>query len=408
MGGFYTSQGSATLQNNNSDSRLLGYIGITGSGLVSISSSNGIVSVGSGAVLLVDGNKAQDGYDRITTDGMTQSSSLHLGGGANKLVVIDNDTQVNGSLSVAGIITQSGIPVATQNDVNTLKSAINSEVNRAQSAENKISQRVDQVSNVAAASIFNITAQELTPDGMREHGLGLNATIAGRSNGSSEVKLGVSKNLSDGFVAGLGVGAETGRASASLIKSVAITENINLGVGANYDGKNLTLGPNVSIHQNGYGVGASLAGPSILLGGVTVPLANPALGAANVAVAAITGAWNGVTGKTKAEIADLKKQLELAHSDLEEANTKADQALVKAEMAQSRAVHAETMLLEYEGRLIESQALAQNQVHVVAELSESLASLRQVVYQLLAEKEMRTMVKSQAPKSPKPARPKSQ
>jgi len=75
----------------------------------------------------------------------------------------------------------------------------------------------------------------------------------------------------------------------------------------------------VTLHKDGYGMGASTFGPSVLINNVSIPIGPTAT--ANLLVTGIVGAYKAITGKTKKEIDDLKTQLSEKDKTLEEMKT---------------------------------------------------------------------------------------
>ena len=278
------------------------------------------------------------------TNGVSVTNAQVVNG--NLMITLSNNTtidvgSVSGNSNNAQVTTNSNNIATLQGQVTTLQNqtmantaAITAETNRAQVAEAKIENKVERNTNVAGAIGVNIIAQELTPDELKAQGISFNSTLMQQNDGTSEMRVGVNKDLGNGFYAGVGVGVSDGNIGASVGKNIDVTENFRVGVGASADSSGVNIGPNAMLHtQNGYGVGLSTFGPSVMIGGTTLPVAGP-LVAPNLVVVGVVGAYKAITGKTKAEMDTLNKKV----ADLTEENQhlKQDLAQVMAYIKQQQ------------------------------------------------------------------------
>ena len=222
--------------------------------------------------------------ERHALHGFMQAAR-HVGGGAAKV-----DVKVDGRLYVQG----------RQEDVA------------------KTLTRTERAVNIGASSMINIIAQELTPESLTKEGVSFNSTV-GAHAGGTEVRVGVNKDLGEGISVGAGVGASSGHGSLYIGKSHDVTEHLRVNMTASFDGTRVQAGPGVTLHKDGYGMGASTFGPSVLINNVSIPIGPTA--PANLLVTGIVGAYKAITGKTKKEIDDLKTQLSEKDKTLEEMKT---------------------------------------------------------------------------------------
>ena len=126
--------------------------------------------------------------------------------------------------------------------------------------------------------------------------------------GGTEVNIGVHKSLGDGVSAGVGVGTSSHHGSVYLGKSVDVNDHVRVGMSASFDGTRAQAGPGITLHNEGYGMGLTTFGPSVLINNVSIPVGPT--GPANLVVTGIVGAYKAITGKTRAEIEGLKATIE--------------------------------------------------------------------------------------------------
>jgi outer membrane murein-binding lipoprotein Lpp len=92
----------------------------------------------------------------------------------------------------------------------------------------------------------------------------------------------------------------------------------------------IQVGPHaeVTTEDGQFGAGMSTFGPSVIVGGVSVPVLAPQVGVANVVVAGLSKAYNAVADKREKPIKELKTQI--AQLEAEKAQFKADLEAMKA------------------------------------------------------------------------------
>jgi hypothetical protein len=245
---------------------------------------------------------ATDGKDRITVDGRGTNGALYLGGGNASMVVVDS------------LLVYKNSEVATTTQLMT-------EQQRAKSAEYQLNKKVSNSNAVAGGVITNVIAHELTPDELKAQGISFTGTVSQTADGVHQTRVGVSKNLGEGFTVGAGVGTSDGKLNWTAGKNIDINENFHVGLIASTDGSKANLGPTASVTNNDgkYGVGVSTFGPTVIVNGVSVPVGP--LAAPNLLVVGLSGAYNSITGKTDAKIKALTERAEIAEKNYNDLKT---------------------------------------------------------------------------------------
>ena len=282
--------------------------------------------------LTVKGDTSIDGKLAVKGDASFASNVVI----AKDLTVAGNtsiakDLSVNGNASVDGTLTVKGDALFASNVTVNKDLTVHGKLfveGRDQDVKHSLN-KIELATNVGASALLNIVALELTPESLRKEGIAFNSSI-GSNDGGSEVRLGVSKTDSNGVTASIGIGTESGTVGVSIGKNVDVTENIKLGFGVSADGSGLKAGPSVAFHKDGYGVGVSSFGPTVMINGVSLPIAGP-MALPNLVLTGTVGAYKAITGKTKAEIESLKLRAEKAEAGYAEVKMEMD--MLKAQVA---------------------------------------------------------------------------
>ncbi len=343
------------------------------------------------AVGTLNVSKNADVRGSLTVGGMaTFESNVAVSGKTTTgSLQVRNDAAVAGQLTVDGNTTLGG-SLTVKRDASFERDVSikgNLMVGQVRNVEKEI-RKIERSINVGASALVNVIAHELTPDSLVKEGISFNATVGTDTTGGSEVRLGVNKDMGDGIHIGLGVGLESGKIGLSVGKTIDLNEHVRVGIGASATNEGLDIGPTVMFHKDGYGIGASTFGPSVMINGVPIPVAGP-MAAPNLVVTGIVGAYKAVTGKTKAEIDDLKKQLATMKNQASSAqDTQTEVAALKKELALTK-LDLEELKLQMDMLLsgvapaeVKTKISEQRETQLRAEIQKNEASIRRELEEL--------------------------